>query len=429
MPGSASNPLLACYQEHYTGLLQFLIKRTGCRETARELVQETWLSLAEQPLDSLPESAGQDWRAYIFTIAANRAIDHQRRACLARERFAELPDGVEAEAGAGSDTVRRHAHREALQAVQDCLDGLPERTRDIFLADRLEGEKREGIARRHGVSLATVEREVMLAMDHVEQAMLSWQGEAVPERRGRRRNLARLLGLGAGTAVLPTLWQAWRHWVPVYHADLASAPGRFHGEALPDGSTVLLDGASAIALAYYRTRRTAHLRQGGAFFAIAPDGARPFTVTALDVSVEVLGTRFAVDIERDWVRVDVESGRVQVRAGDGGQHLLTAGQSLRVRAGGSSAEPGGAGQGAGLPVAPWRDGWLDFQHTPLALVAERLSRYSAEPIRVAPAVGGLPVIARVHIAERDNWLRLLPAILPVEARRSTDGSWRIEARH
>nr|WP_051020012.1 sigma-70 family RNA polymerase sigma factor [Thauera linaloolentis] len=420
--------MLSCYQEHYTGLLHFLIKRTGCRETAHELVQETWLSLAEKPLDSLPESAGQDWRAYIYTVAANRAIDHQRHARRTCERFAELPDGVEAEAGAGSDVVRRYAHREALRAVQACLAGLPERTRDIFLADRLEGEKREDIARRHGVSLATVEREIMLAMDHVEQAMLNWQGDAAPERRGRRRNLARLLGVGAGVAGLPALWQLWRHWMPVYRADFALVPGRFHGEALPDGSTVLLDGASIIALAYYRTRRTAHLRQGGAFFAVAPDSARPFTVTALDVSVEVLGTRFAVDIERNWVRVDVESGRVQVLAGDGGQRLLTAGQSARVRAGGSFVEPSGAGQGAAAPVAPWREGWLDFQHTPLALVAERLSRYSTEPLQVAPAVGGLPVIARVNIAERDNWLRLLPAILPVEARQGVDGGWRIDAR-
>lgn len=427
MSASASHPLLAHFQTHYQDLLHFLIKRTGCRETARDLVQETWLCLAEKAPERLPAVAGQDWRAYIFTVAANLAIDHQRHAGRTRERFVTLADGVEGEAGAGShgDTVRQHGHREALLAVTQCLEGLSERTRDIFLSDRLEGERREAIAHRHGISLATVEREIMLAMDRVEQAMYAWQGQPVPRRQGRRKSLACLLGLGGGAVMLPLAWQAWRQWIPLHRTELATATGRFHGEALPDGSAVLLDSASALSVAYYRTRRTAHLRQGGAFFTVVPDRARPFSVAALDVTISVLGTRFAVDIERDWVQVAVESGRVEVRAGDGSLQLLGAGQSVRVRA--RSGFSGAVRQGD-APVAPWRDGWLDFQHTPLALVAERLSRYSAAPVVVSPAVAGLPVIARINIAERDRWVSLLPASLPVVVARREDGTWQVGAR-
>lgn len=429
MPAFASNPLLLCYQQHYAGLLNFLTRRTGCPDTARDLMQETWLRLAERDATTIIPKQGDGLRAYIYTVAANLEIDERRHAGRTRERFVTIadPDTLETLATV-PDIGDAHLTREALEHIDAALTRLPRRTRDVFLASRLDGAARADIAERFGISLKTVERDISAATTQLEHALYARRGETPPTAIGkaRRRNLSRLLGLAGALLALPAAWQGWRRYVPEWQGEWATADARFHGQALPDGSTALLDSRSAIRFAYYAARRTATLRQGAAFFTVARDSERPFTVTALDTQITVLGTRFGVDIEGDQVTVDVESGQVLVRAADGSERRLGAGDRLRTRARGGFI--GDTEHGPAADAAPWRDGWLDFADIPLEQAAQRLSRYTPYAIHVEPGVAGLRIHGRVNIADSDAWLRQLPSILPVNLGRDADGGMRIARR-
>lgn len=130
-------------------------------------------------------------------MAENIAIDHLRRGQRGHERF--MPQRADGEAPLREpltpDIAERLGHRQALDAVAAALATLPARSRDIFLADRLDGASHAELAARHGVSVKTVEREVMHAMDGVEAVLHRWRGEAVPPARtGRRRAGARYIG-------------------------------------------------------------------------------------------------------------------------------------------------------------------------------------------------------------------------------------------
>ena len=57
--------------------------------------------------------------------------------------------------------------RESLVEVLACLDELGERTKNIFILFRLEGMKQKAIAAIYGVSLSTVEKQVMTAVLHL----------------------------------------------------------------------------------------------------------------------------------------------------------------------------------------------------------------------------------------------------------------------
>ncbi|EFI59081.1 anti-FecI sigma factor, FecR, partial [Comamonas thiooxydans] len=190
---------------------------------------------------------------------------------------------------------------------------------------------------------------------------------------------------------------------------------RMLNQPLPDGSSLTLDAASRAEVDFYATCRQVRLLAGSAFFAVARDTERPFVVQAADVQVTVLGTRFEVALEGDAVLVAVDAGRVQVRDGSGAQYELGAGQMLRL----------GAGQTAAVQttatVAAWREGWLDFQNTPLADVARRLERYSPQPLRVEPDAAALPVLGRMRIAAAQGWLRMLPRTLPVSVQEEEQG--------
>jgi RNA polymerase sigma factor (sigma-70 family) len=417
MPSPApSSPLLTAFHDRYHELVRFVARRTG-QQAARDLVHDAWIRLAERQRSegrcheapsgerSSPQNLAP--RAYLYTVADHIAIDHLRRGQRTAQRF-DSSDTEDAPAFATSpDVADTHSYRQALDEVEQALQQLPTRCRDIFLADRMDGSSHAELALRHGVSVKTVEREVMRAMDGVEAALHRWRGETATPRTGRRRALSSLLGLAGLGIGSSALWLGWRQWVPQYQLQLATAKSRLLRQPLPDGSTLTLDAASRAELCYYASRRQVRLLAGSAFFAVARDTERPFTVEAGDVQVTVLGTRFEVALEGNTVLVAVDAGRVRVRDGSGGAQELIAGQMLRLPAG-QSAPPQ-----AITAVAPWRDGWLDFQNTPLSEVVERLARYSPNPLRVEADAATLPVLGRVHTTAVPGWLQLLPHTLPV----------------
>lgn len=411
-------PLLRAFQDSYQDLVRFIARRTGSTHDARELAHDTWLRLAErtesEPGERPPPEPAA--RAYVYTVAENIAIDHLRRRQRGMERFASASQDADAEAGAAHDhsthdIAERLSHRQALDAVDAALRQLPQRSRDIFLADRLEGTGHAELAERYGVSIKTVEREVMRALDSVEAAVHRWRGDTAPVRTGRRRALSALLGV-AGIGVGSTaLWQAWRQWIPSYQSTLATAVGRVRTQTLPDGTRLSLDAASRTEVAYYATRRAVQLLAGSVFFDVARDETRPFVVAALGHEITVLGTRFEAALQDGDLRVAVESGQVRVRSSSGEERVLGAGDSVRIDA---SQQFTTAHLGEAVVVAPWREGWLDFHHVPLGEVVSRLARYSPRPLRVEPDAASLPVFGRVHIAQAGTWLRLLPGSLPVQ---------------
>ena len=409
--------LLHEFPLHYEAVLRFLRSRLGCAEQAREVAHETWMRLAERPTaEALPIG---DARSYFCTVAANLHVDQHRRAQWLRDHLAQ---SVNTGAGAthAPDVADGVMYRQALAALDAALAALSQRQREAFEAHRIHGEPQAGIAERLGVSLHTVERDLTLAGDRVEAALRRWRGEKSLSGsvKGRRKSLASLLGLGA-VGVLGT-WQGWRHWQAQalqWQAAFSTPRGQRLKQPLPDGSTLSLDAHSRAEVAFDARRRAVHLLQGAAFFAVRADAGRPFVVDAGGITVTVLGTRFGVDLDSaGGVLVQVESGRVCVERG--GQVLaaeLTAGQGLAVPPG------NGPARAAHGPAAPWREGRLHFDATPLADALQRLSRYTRQDLRTDTRAAPLRVSGTVEIAQAQDWLQALPAALPVRLVPQPDG--------
>jgi RNA polymerase sigma-70 factor (ECF subfamily) len=54
--------------------------------------------------------------------------------------------------------------REALQVVVSAIEGLPTRTRDVFVLHRFEEMTCSGIAEQLGMSISAVEKHIMKAL-------------------------------------------------------------------------------------------------------------------------------------------------------------------------------------------------------------------------------------------------------------------------
>lgn len=156
---------------------------------------------------------------------------------------------------------------------------------------------------------------------------------------------------------------------------------------LDDGSIVRLGPASAIDVAFAPTERRVRLLKGEAFFEIARDTSRPFTVESDDVRTTVLGTSFEVRLAGDGTTdVAVRDGVVHVawdKAVPPVSEQLHAGDRVRI---------GGAGQvtrSSGPPdeTAAWLHGQIVARDRSVADLVDELRRYHRGTIVIAD--GGL----------------------------------------
>lgn len=164
---------------------------------------------------------------------------------------------------------------------------------------------------------------------------------------------------------------------------------------LADGSTMTLNTASRVLIAYEAAQRRVKLIEGEALFEVAKDPTRPFVVEAGSATVRALGTSFTVSRLRDRpVQVIVRDGLVEVRQDDRAP-------PVRMAANTRALVPQKVQRNVPQPqhLAPevvnrelaWRDGQLAFESEPLALAAAAFERYSATRI----------VIEDAHIARRE----------------------------
>ena len=253
---------------------------------------------------------------------------------------------------------------------------------------------------------------------------------AAPPSPARRHWLAALApGAALATLVLSAsgggvlAWQHWRH-LPLYEASFATVRGQQQSVTLPDGSVLRLDTATRVAVTLYRQRRVVRLLDGQAVFQVRGDARRPFDVLAGAVRITVVGTRFSVRHTpgmacKDDVRVEVEEGRVSVVRNAAPESapaiLLTAGQHIGAD---DKGRLGAVGQVAARGIAPWREGRVSFDDTPLAQVLAEFERYGATNLVVRDAqVAQLGVTGTFDPLRLDNFMRVLPRVLPVALRR------------
>ncbi|MFT4090285.1 MAG: FecR domain-containing protein [Asticcacaulis sp.] len=142
--------------------------------------------------------------------------------------------------------------------------------------------------------------------------------------------------------------------------------------ALEDGSQVVLDSDSAIAVTYHPDSREVRLLKGRAWFDVAHNAQRPFHVTVGDAKVTVTGTAFDVGLEDGFNEVSLAQGGVRLTAGDAKLMALVPGDRVRIDAATSAAD---RSQVSLASMGSWRRGRLMLEDVPLADGIARLKRY------------------------------------------------------
>lgn len=223
-----------------------------------------------------------------------------------------------------------------------------------------------GDVRRHG---ALLKAEAVWTL--LERARETTTG---PVARQARSTSRRAWLAGAGVALAASMAGVG---VLVLREDrFSTRVGEVRRVPLKDGSTVAVNTASEVDVAFRREQRTVRLRSGEAWFQVARDVQRPFVVEAGAVRVRAVGTAFSVRRRPDGAEVLVTEGVVEVWA----EGASRAPARLKAGQGAFVADAIGLRATAALAAVDrkleWRYGKIDLAGETLREAVADFNRYN-----------------------------------------------------
>ncbi len=201
---------------------------------------------------------------------------------------------------------------------------------------------------------------------------------------------------------------------------------------LADGSTVMLNTGTSIAVRMDKTTRLIDLQKGEASFTVQHENERSFVVAANTLRVTDIGTRFDVRMDIGRTRVSVTEGIVEVDSLPLENNTLPSSTSkIRLVEGQQAVHQADTV----ITVQPfdttkvtaWQQGFLIFENDDLTDVIAELNRYFTNPVYMADVdLADLRFSGILQITDLDRAVRDLTTLLSLSAVETETG---IALRH
>ena len=154
------------FRAHFAGMASFVERYVRSPDMAEELVQDIFLKIWTKR-ERIAEI--ESLKTYLYRAARNQALNHLRRMKLERRWQEE-----QAAAGEPSTTFAADddaSGQELAEMVQEAINRLPPRCREIFLLSRDGGLTYAEIAKSLEISVKTVETQMGRALKALRGAL------------------------------------------------------------------------------------------------------------------------------------------------------------------------------------------------------------------------------------------------------------------
>ncbi|WP_413927656.1 sigma-70 family RNA polymerase sigma factor [Herbaspirillum sp. alder98] len=164
----ASTDVESLYSDHHSWLRGWLARRVGNAEQAADLAQDTFMRLLSS--ERVPSSLDEP-RAYLTTVAQNLVSNLWRREKLEKaylDALGQLPVNL------APSPEEQAMVLETLAELDQLLEGLPAIQRSAFLLSQLDGQSHAEVAATLGISIPTVKRYLVKALQRCYFADISF---------------------------------------------------------------------------------------------------------------------------------------------------------------------------------------------------------------------------------------------------------------
>jgi RNA polymerase sigma-70 factor (ECF subfamily) len=141
------------YQQHQSELIGYTARITDCRESAEEIIQESFIILFRKQKQQHIE----DPRAFLFHVAKNLAFDHLKHKNITHN-YAQAQHPI-------LESTIEEASAEQLLADHQTVE-LPPRCRETFILNKMHEMSYSEVAQHTGISASGVEKHIMKGLRH-----------------------------------------------------------------------------------------------------------------------------------------------------------------------------------------------------------------------------------------------------------------------
>lgn len=159
--GVQSSEFEELYVTERPGLLRRAARRLGSTAVAADIVQDVFLRLWERRSAAADAQPGHQG-AYLGRSVSNAIIDHIRAERVRNDYVAGITE--EQYAAPVPTPLDILVPRDEIRRIGELARMLPERTRHVFLLNKVHGCKYSEIAEALGISRSAVEKHVARAM-------------------------------------------------------------------------------------------------------------------------------------------------------------------------------------------------------------------------------------------------------------------------
>lgn len=150
-------------------LFGFALKYFKSDSDAEELVQEVFVKVWESRRSLKSEHS---FKSYLFTIALNQIRKHFNKKAVSLRYIESLQNNPEF---ATQLLPEDNDYDRILQQINNIIDQMPERRREIFTKSKIEGKSSKEIASELNITPGTVDNQVSEAMKFIRSSLHSDQ--------------------------------------------------------------------------------------------------------------------------------------------------------------------------------------------------------------------------------------------------------------
>lgn len=155
-----------CFSLYREELYRFIVGRVGCRDTAQDILHDTFVRLMDFTRQGKVESP----RPFLYQVAGNLIIDHYRRnrnrsgTPMEEQELVAIPDPAPP-----PDEIA--AARNQCELLQYALDELPPRCREVFILLKFKHYSYAQVEKELGISSAMVFKHMHKALEHCRRRL------------------------------------------------------------------------------------------------------------------------------------------------------------------------------------------------------------------------------------------------------------------